>query len=449
MTECCVARRHIDAAAFKTYDAMMSMAAAGEKKRRLEGKWKPGDPLMCWAKITTLANANNRGRDAEIEAIDKLEDDGWIISTHGKRRRKSRAGTLTTNEWRVLNHEEHAAAHPGSCPPPRYDETTGKTIKPSATPIVLDRVNARRELERVLGVLDQSVDNEALDIWTEAKRRRFTKSESSDVVTKSEFPDLVEVAKSEFPDVTKSEFPDVTTSESSDTSLTLSRTDSLPSIHPALENPESDKRMGGGMEGLEEKSKSTAMIVEEDPTPEEIKAEEESYKRHLEREWKLFQQALDDTDMAGAVLTKRDVDSLRKQVDNHGRDVVSKAIKQWLSERSMDVGGLRFPWGAWHREGEPYLAAEVKRVRDAMRHEKWKACVQRINDSWKPFGGGTKDFKIPDEFRATVTDQERTKLNGLNTDRYDERFLNALEDLSWKIWDWTERKQGRPGLDED
>src|ERR1035437_6338283 len=116
----CVARRHIDASAFKTYDAILAVALAGENDRKKKGEWKPGDPLLCYAKATRLANMNDRNESVERDAIAKLEREGWIVCTHQKQRRRKRAGTFTSNEWRVLTHDEYVTINPNTCPPPRY-----------------------------------------------------------------------------------------------------------------------------------------------------------------------------------------------------------------------------------------------------------------------------------------------------------------------------------------
>jgi hypothetical protein len=114
-----VARRHIDAAAFKTYDAMMAIVMAAAKKLEAEGKWKSGEPLpTCFVSAMQLANMNNRSKNQEVEALAKLEHESWIVRTHEEQRRWR--GRMSSNEYRVLTHEEFLAANPKSCPPARY-----------------------------------------------------------------------------------------------------------------------------------------------------------------------------------------------------------------------------------------------------------------------------------------------------------------------------------------
>ena len=126
----CVPRRHIDAAAFKTYDAMMAVVMSAAKKLEDEGKWKSGDPLpTCFVSAMQLANMNNRNKSQENDALAKLERDGWIVCTHEEQRRWR--GRMSSNEYRVLTHEEFLAANPDSCPNDRYvivDETHAPRI---------------------------------------------------------------------------------------------------------------------------------------------------------------------------------------------------------------------------------------------------------------------------------------------------------------------------------
>lgn len=137
----CVARRHMTPATFVTYDAMLASCKSNEK-------YKPGDPLIFWGSEYTLANLNNRGKDAESDALDRLESDGWIISTQAGQRRKDHAGTFTTNEWRVVEHDEWARTH-GACPGPRYVkvETKWKPVTPGTLPRSLETANIRKYLQ--------------------------------------------------------------------------------------------------------------------------------------------------------------------------------------------------------------------------------------------------------------------------------------------------------------
>lgn len=59
----CVARRHLEASLYVTYDAMLATAKAGRKKRIAEGK-PPGD-LIFSGTMATLANKTNRSRRTE------------------------------------------------------------------------------------------------------------------------------------------------------------------------------------------------------------------------------------------------------------------------------------------------------------------------------------------------------------------------------------------------
>src|SRR5579862_1096722 len=74
----CHARRHMDAE-FRVYDAMMAMAISGWNKAQATGHWpdgrpwQPTDPLICYARVYTLANMTNRSTTQVEEALDKLE----------------------------------------------------------------------------------------------------------------------------------------------------------------------------------------------------------------------------------------------------------------------------------------------------------------------------------------------------------------------------------------
>lgn len=136
----CVARRHMDAE-FRLYDAMLAIAKAGANERKAKGEWKLGDPLRCYAKETTLANMIDRSVTQVRDMLRKL--DGWVISTHDDRRRK-RAGNYTTNEWRIVEHDEFAANHPDSCPALLYHPETGAKLKPGELAIGLARAKVRK-----------------------------------------------------------------------------------------------------------------------------------------------------------------------------------------------------------------------------------------------------------------------------------------------------------------
>src|SRR2546427_12098840 len=97
--------------------------------------------------------------------------------------------------------------------------------------------------------------------------------------------------------------------------------------------------------------------------------------------------------LLGAVMTRQDQQELRAHVERHGRWVVLAAVKEWCSTRSLDVGGLKLPWGAWLREGDPYLQAAIQAAREQAHHRQWDSCWERIEKCGLP---------APTEFVATL-----------------------------------------------
>lgn len=191
----CVPRRHIEAAAFKTYDAMMAVVMAAAKKLEAEGKWKSGEPLpTCFVSAMQLANMNNRNKSQEDEALRKLEREGWIVRTHEEQRRWR--GRMSSNEYRVLTHEEFLAAHLDSCPQERYviqDErhTRRVSAKTNRAPRPLERRNITKMISAILP--DSWLDAVADAIW--AKR------------TGAEIPAAVTVAGNPLSDTPRREIP--------------------------------------------------------------------------------------------------------------------------------------------------------------------------------------------------------------------------------------------------
>jgi hypothetical protein len=128
----CHAKRHMDAE-YRVYDTMLAMARKGWNEAKAAGSWPDGrkwnesDPLICYAKVYTLANMIDRSTEQVNEAISKLEGK-WAIPTTDQQRRKGR-GQFTTYEYRMVEHDEYSAAHPEDCPTLRYDPETGEKLK--------------------------------------------------------------------------------------------------------------------------------------------------------------------------------------------------------------------------------------------------------------------------------------------------------------------------------
>jgi hypothetical protein len=155
----CSAQRHMGIE-FLAYNSMLATAKAGQKIRYQEALDRGGTeaeaqrargPLKYSGKDCRLANKINRSSTTACAMRHTLEHDGWIIPTQPKsqeskkQRRNKRAGTFTTYEYIVIEHDEFSRSH--SCPPDRY-EADGKPVKAArecaATPPHIRRLNAAR-----------------------------------------------------------------------------------------------------------------------------------------------------------------------------------------------------------------------------------------------------------------------------------------------------------------
>jgi hypothetical protein len=140
----CHARTHMGAEFF-AYDYMVAACKS-------DPDYKPGNPLKFYGKRWRIANAINRSLVQVDEMLTKLEDAGWIISLQGPRgerkQRQTARGRLTTIEYEVLEHDEYAMKHE-DCPGQRYDEATGKPIKPG-------RMAKALEYKHIRGIKDSS-----------------------------------------------------------------------------------------------------------------------------------------------------------------------------------------------------------------------------------------------------------------------------------------------------
>jgi hypothetical protein len=113
-------------AEFRAYDYMVAACKSNPD-------YKPGDPLKFYGRRWRIANAINRSLSQVDTMLAALEDAGWITSLQGPRgerkQRQTARGRLTTIEYEVLEHDEYAMKHE-DCPGQRYDEETGKPVKP-------------------------------------------------------------------------------------------------------------------------------------------------------------------------------------------------------------------------------------------------------------------------------------------------------------------------------
>jgi hypothetical protein len=140
----CHARTHMGAEFF-AYDYMVAACKSNPD-------YKAGEPLKFYGKRWRIANAINRSTVQVDEMLEKLEDAGWIISLQGPRgerkQRRTERGRHTTIEYQVVEHDEYAFKHE-DCPGPRYDEATGKPIKPG-------RMAKPLEYKHIRGIQDSS-----------------------------------------------------------------------------------------------------------------------------------------------------------------------------------------------------------------------------------------------------------------------------------------------------
>jgi hypothetical protein len=135
----CVARRHMRAAMFMTYDAMVAMCKSDED-------YEPGDELVFWGSEKKLGNMNNRSAEQESQALGALANEGWIIPIQTEQSRFSK-GRWTTNKYRVVEHAEYIATH-GPCPPLLYGPKTGDKLKPGRLAPALER----KWIQKITGV---------------------------------------------------------------------------------------------------------------------------------------------------------------------------------------------------------------------------------------------------------------------------------------------------------
>jgi len=139
---------------------MLAVATYWQNQR--EAKGEPRGALIFFGKATRLADMNDRNEQVERENIKKLEALGWIVSTHDEQRRRRRAGTFTSNEWRLLTHDEFVTTH--ACPPRRYDDD-GRPIKKGVKPRALHKASLRAQTARHnLKFADARAESRFLDL---------------------------------------------------------------------------------------------------------------------------------------------------------------------------------------------------------------------------------------------------------------------------------------------
>ena len=375
----CVARRHIDASAFKTYDAMLAVALRGAKDREEKGEWKPGDPLLFYGKATRLANMNDRNESVERDALAKLEHDGWIVCTHEEQRRRKRAGTFTSNEYRVVTHDEYMASNPDSCPPLRYDDN-GKPIKAGKFPRSLRREAVRARLLRhgitfEKGTLAELLLDMVVDQPTNAGKPAH--------VTAAEIPAQVIPTNAEIPATTAAEIPATTAAEipattAAEIPATMSvygspEAKSPPSILPACtENGRTD----GGKEDFYNQGEEQDQ--EPEPTAEELAEQQKSWEQY---NWTSMLRKIPEQ-MRGAVPTKEQREQVIGQLTGRyslDEDFFLAAMKDWIDAREMPIEDRRFnKWGAWLEECVPFVEKQYQAQRKAKLAMRTQAIYRQI-----------------------------------------------------------------------
>jgi len=332
----CVPRRHLSIAAFKTYDAMCAMVAKNPDR-------------ICWAPAGKLANWNDRSPDSERSALTELEREGWIIPTHSGLRRKS-DGNFTSNEYRVLTHEEFVAAHPGSCPAPKYDERTGRPLKRGRAPRPLERINVRKILEST-GVTFEGEPTRLLDFLGD--RIHEKKSSVTENPATEKRKTVTEESATEKPTVTDN--PVTTVTESSVTTVT--------------ENPVTSSFSELGKESLNQKATIQPSITKSESERTDGRAAVPRVPSSLkDNQWDEFLKRAKEGGSAtsGWVLYGETEAKVRRAVKEYGVDAVLDAVEDWAEERRPPVSGLDHPWPVFLREAEDDIREYAKA------HAEWK-----------------------------------------------------------------------------
>jgi hypothetical protein len=100
----CHESRHLEGPDYKIWDVM---CAAAPRKNGERTFYASVEPWLC--------NAANQSPSAVTATLARLERTGWIIKLN-KEPRRGADGKSLSNIYRVLEHEEFVALHPGSCP---------------------------------------------------------------------------------------------------------------------------------------------------------------------------------------------------------------------------------------------------------------------------------------------------------------------------------------------
>jgi hypothetical protein len=356
----CVARRHIDAAAFKTYDAMMAVVMAAAKKLEAEGKWKTGSPLpTCFVSAMQLANMNNRSKNQEVAALAKLEHEGWIVRTHEEQRRFR--GRMSSNEYRVLTHEDFLAANPKSCPPARYvivdDKHTRRgPAKAGQAPWALERYNITKSIGIVLP-----------DRWLAAiagvRKEKAMGIDTGTPVTVADYGDVPPpptVTGNPVSDTPRQEIPYRTVTGNPVTTVTgnpVSDRDRK-SCDKALDvQPEKTARNSKPANQPTSENGGTGGL---DVYPSFLSLKDKDNSQEDDQWIEFLKQVKDNDDLRNWVLYGETKDKVRKAVMEHGAEAIFEALDDWKENRRPPVSGLDYPWQVFLRECEDEIKAWSK-----------------------------------------------------------------------------------------
>jgi hypothetical protein len=114
--EDCYETRHLTGPEYKVYDVMMGFARYGRTRR--EGKDGTGPLLFNASLKPTLCNALAMSTNQTVLMKNRLLELGWIVLVQKGARKPN--GQQSPDTYRILEHEEFAAVHPGQCPPYEY-----------------------------------------------------------------------------------------------------------------------------------------------------------------------------------------------------------------------------------------------------------------------------------------------------------------------------------------
>jgi hypothetical protein len=120
----CHARRHMSAALYVTYDAVLAMAKSGQ--------YTPDAPLVFYGRMSTVANHTGRSRQTESDNMSRLVSMQWLLPLDDRQPQQEDSGRWRSHMYQVVEHELYVKAMKlagkTSCKPFQYDPDTGERI---------------------------------------------------------------------------------------------------------------------------------------------------------------------------------------------------------------------------------------------------------------------------------------------------------------------------------